>query len=434
MRKLALSVSVLAITWAGPSFAETQLNYWLWDSNQQPFYQACAEAFHAAHPDITIKISQFSWGDYWTALTSGFVAGEAPDVFWDHLGRYPEFQMNNQVTDLTPLIQRDKVDMSQYPQRLVDAWSRDGKVYGLPKDWDTIALVYNKDMLDKAGLKPEDLEQLTWNPKDGGTFEKVLAKLTIDANGHDGTSADFDPAHVTQRGLIDPRMDGFGQVQWSHFAVSNGFNFIDHPWATAYHYDDPALADTLSWMRDLSLKKGYMIPQSEIGDLGGNAAFAAGKGALVLDGSWMITWYAENIPFKFGFAPLPTGPKGRKSMWNGLSDAIWTGTQHPEEAWQWVKFLGSSDCQSIVGKGGVVFPAIAAATKLSDEAHAAKGLDVHAFVEEATPEQTFLNPITEHGLEVNSIMGAALDKIFAGNDDAAAILKEANDQVNALFK
>ena len=69
--------------------AATTLQYWLWDSNQQPAYQTCATNFTKANPDISIKISQKGWSDYWTGITTGFVSGTAPDVFTDHLAYFP---------------------------------------------------------------------------------------------------------------------------------------------------------------------------------------------------------------------------------------------------------------------------------------------------------------------------------------------------------
>ena len=76
---------------ASTSSASGEVTYWLWDSNQQPVYQKVADAFHAANPNITVKITQYSWDDYWTNVTNGFVAGTAPDVFTNHLSKYPEF-------------------------------------------------------------------------------------------------------------------------------------------------------------------------------------------------------------------------------------------------------------------------------------------------------------------------------------------------------
>ena len=105
----------------------------------------------------------------------------------------------------------------------------------------------------------------------------------------------------------------------------------------------------------------------------------AGKGAMTIAGSWTInTYLGDSAKVKFAFAPLPAGPQGRKTAINGLSDAIWAGTKHKDEAWKWVKFLASADCQNIVGGNGVVFPAIKSASDKALAAHKAKGRDVQA--------------------------------------------------------
>jgi multiple sugar transport system substrate-binding protein len=432
----SLATSFLALTaLSGPALAQTEITYWLWDDNQLPAYQACAEAFQARHPDITVKISQTGWSDYWSNLTTALVSGTAPDVFTNHVSRYPEFVLNEQMVDLTPLIERDKVPTDIYQPGLIELWQKDGRQYGLPKDWDTIAIFYNEALLAEAGLTPADLADLDWNPKDGGSFERIVARLTRDANGNDGTSPDFDKTKVVQYGLLhNVPQDGAGQTEWSHLAASNGFKFVDHPWADHYYYDDPRLAETLLWLRDLGTVKGYSVPARDMDRrLGGSGLFAAGKGALAFDGSWMIGWYAQNAP-ELGIAPLPKGPEGRKSMFNGLADAIWTGSKNQEEAWQWVKFMGSAECQNIVGERGVVFPAIPEATERANEAYATRGIDVSAFIELAKPESTFLFPITDYASEIDGIMKAAVQDIFVGGADPAIVLEAANEQVNALLQ
>jgi multiple sugar transport system substrate-binding protein len=227
----------------------------------------------------------------------------------------------------------------------------------------------------------------------------------------------------------------YGQTEWSHFAVSNGFRFTDGLWASQYYYDDPKLAETLQWLADLSLKKGYAPRFADIKSLGGNAYFAAGRVAMVFDGSWMINWYRDNTTFDVGFGKLPVGPAGRKTMFNGLADSIWIGSQHKEEAWQWVKFLGSPDCQNIVGTQAVVFPAIQSGVDNALRAFGEKGLDVKAFTDEALdPNGTFLFPVTDNASQVGSIMTPATDSILLGQSSAADALKQANTQVNAVFK
>jgi multiple sugar transport system substrate-binding protein len=430
--KFVLAGSLLA---AIPAQAVTEITYWLWDENQPPAYQACADAFEKQNPDIKIKITQTGWMDYWNALSTAFVSGTAPDVITDHLARYPEFIQNNLLVDLTPLIARDNVPTNIYFGGLVKVWGRDGKQYGLPKDWDTIAVVYNKAILDKAGIDPNSLSNLTWNPKDGGSFGQLIAKLSVDANGKTGLDAGFDPKNVKQYGLIiNGAPDAFGQVEWSHLAVSNGFKFYDGPWANHFYYDDPKLAETIQWIADMELKKGLIVPAKDVRQAGPDALFAGQKGALAFLGSWDVHWCQENCKFDIGFALLPAGPVGRRTMFNGLADSIWVGSKHQEEAWKWVKFLASPEAQKIVGSFGVVFPAVPEGTELAKEAMAKKGLDVSAYVNEANdPNATFLFPITDHATDVQRIMREAFDSILLNGEDVSKTLKSANDQVNALF-
>ena len=77
--------------------------------------------------------------------------------------------------------------------------------------------------------------------------------------------------------------------------------------------------------------------------------------------------------------------------------------------------------------------ATAAQEAQTKAAHAKQGVDVTPFLDEATPDGTFLYPVTTHGSEVLSIINPALDKIFLGTDPIAPILKDANDQIKALY-
>ena len=413
------------------------IRYVMWDSNQQPVYQACADAFHAANPNITVSVEQQGWDDYWNGIGTGFVSGDAPDVITDHLAKFPEFAVNNQIMDLQPFIDRDKVDTSVYLPGLADLWVREGKRYGLPKDWDTIAVFYNKDMFEKAGIDPAIMKDWTWNPTDGGTFTETIAKLTLDDQGRNGLDPAFDKTKVVQYGFIHQGAGGFsGQTQWSAFAGSNGFKFTDGPWTKTYHYDDPKLAETLAWYRGL-VEKGYAPTVETLTGVGGDSYFLAGNGAMTTEGSWQVGYFLSNATtFKVGFGLLPTGPAGRKSMFNGLADSIYVGTKHPEEAWQWVKFAASKECADIVGKSGVVFPAQQSGVELNLAARQAAGVDVSAFTTLALdPNGTFLFPITDHGSDVSNIMGPVMDSILLGETtDIAGALKAANEQVNALFK
>jgi len=409
------------------------LNYWLWDDNQTASYQACASAFHQANPNITVKITQTAWGQYWQTLTTQLAAGSAPDVWTDHASYYPQFVTSNQILDIQPYVNQDKVDLSQYQAGLADLFVKSGKRYGLPKDWDTMALVYNTALLPKG---TPDLSNLTWNPTDGGTFEQLIAKSTVDSSGRNGLDPGFDKNHVKVFGFLPEFNDGSqGQNGWGDLAESNGFVFLNkNPWGNHYNFDDPKLAATIAWYKHI-IDKGYAPKFDKQSTLGRDAVMDSGQGTFTITGSWTINSYlSSSAKQKYAFAPLPTGPAGRKSAINGLSDAIYAGTKYKDEAWKWVKFLGSTNCQNLVAGNAVVFPAISTATDLALNAHQSKGQDVHVFTDEAkAPGGTFFLPITDHGNEVSQIVQDAIQSVMLGQADAPTALKKANDAVNALF-
>ena len=435
MRQLIRLLLASTVVAGAPGYALTEINYWLWDNNQLPSYRACADAFEKQNPDIKIKITQTGWFDYWTALNTAFVSATAPDVFWNHLSRYPDFAQNNLLVDLAPLIQRDNVPTDIYVGGLVKVWGRGTKQYGLPKDWDTIGIVYNKAMLDRAGVDPKSLWDLSWNPTDGGSFGQLLGKLSVDAKGRNGLEPNFDAQNVAQYGLLlNGQSDGLGHEEWANFAASLGWNYSAGPWATHFNYNDPRLIETIQWFADWSLKKGFIVPAKDARQAAASGLFAAQKGAVALTGSWLVHWYEENCKFVIGFAPLPKGPVGRKSVINGLADSIWVGSKHQEEAWKWVKFLASPEAQKIVASYGVVFPAIPEAAETSVKQMAAKGADVSAFIDEAKqPDGTFFLPISEHASDVVRILRANFDAIFLEGADVPNTLQIANKEVNALF-
>jgi multiple sugar transport system substrate-binding protein len=435
-----LTLALAACTGGGGSSGDAsgQVNYWLWDANQLPAYQACATAFQQENPKITVKIQQLGWDDYWSKLTTGFVSGTAPDVFTDHLAKYPEFASKHQLLPLDDLIKKDGVKTDVYQPGLADLWvAPDGARYGLPKDWDTVAIFYNKKMATDAGVTAAQLNSLTWNPTDGGTYEKVIAHLTVDNNGKRGDEPGFDKTNVKVYGLgLENSGNGVGQTQWSMYTGTTGFQFTDkNPWGTKYFYDDPRFVDTITWWRSL-ISKGYMPPlKVAASGVSVSDAFAAGKSAMNTNGSWMVGQYFGYKGVDVGLAPTPVGPNGKRaSTFNGLADSIWAGTKHKEAAWQWVKFLASPACQNLVGEQAVVFPAIPGASDIAAKKFQAKGVDTSAFTVQVKDKTTLLYPITDHAAEIEAIMQPAMDSIMSFKADPQEALSEATQKVNALFQ
>jgi len=415
----------------------TTVSYWLWDSNQLPAYQAVADAFHQEHPDITVKITQLGWNDYWTKLTAGFIAGTAPDVFTDHLTKFPQY------SDLDVLYKLDELEATKgirdddYQSGLAELWKgKDGHRYGSPKDWDTIAMFYDKKAMAKAGVSDADLADLEWNPDDGGSFERMLAHLTVDTKGRRGDEPGFDKHDVAVYGISSNGSggDGFGQTQWSPFTGSvDWFYTNENPWGDKFRYDEKVVQDTLAWYYGLA-EKGYMAKYGVFSTTTGpEVQLGAGKCALSFNGSWMIGSYLNMKDLDIALAPTPVGPIGhRASMFNGLGDSITKQAKNPEAAAKWVAFLGSDTAQEIVGKAGIVFPARPAGTEAAVASFRKRGLDVSAFTRQVEEKTTFLFPVTKNPADVQALLQPAFDDVYA-NGKSIRTLTGINEQVNNLL-
>ena len=431
---------------AGSGGTNGTIEYWLWDSAQQPGYQKCADAFQQQNPGLRIHISQYGWDSYWSKLTAGFIADTAPDVFTDHLAKYAQFvdlKVLRSLDDLGPT--RDVKD-SDYQEGLAALWKgQDGKRYGTPKDWDTIAMFYDTAAVKAAGVDPAELQNLNWNPTDGGSFEKMVAHLTVDAKGVRGDQPGFDKNHVKVHGLAAEGSGGggWGQTQWSAFTGSAGWQVTDkNPWGTHFNLDQPAFQDTLNWYFGLA-RKGYMPTYEEIGGanaVGSDKQIQSGTAVMGLSGSWMLSTFsgltdAAGKKLDIGIAPTPIGPSGKRaSMFNGLADSITTLSKQPENAAKWVKFLSGEQCQDIIGQSGVVFPARPNGTSLAIAYNKTKrNLDVSPFTNQVKEKTTFLFPVTTNAADITALMQPRLDAVYIGTSPVSS-LTTLNSQLNNLFQ
>ncbi|HET8958113.1 MAG TPA: extracellular solute-binding protein, partial [Microcella sp.] len=121
---------------------QVTLTYGVW--SQEETMQLLIDAFEEQNPGITVELQVNPFGEYWTALQVAAQGGTAPDAFWMLGDRFQVYAANDQLLPLGSAIEEAGVDMSVYPSALVDLFTYEGEMYGLPKDFDTIGLWYNK--------------------------------------------------------------------------------------------------------------------------------------------------------------------------------------------------------------------------------------------------------------------------------------------------
>ena len=382
---------------------QVTITYAIWDNNQLPAHEKIIAAFEAQHPNIKVEPQVVPWGDYWTKLQTAVAGGEAYDTFWMNGPSFPVYAGKGVLMNLQPMVDADAVDMTKYPEALVKLYSYDGSVYGLPKDFDTIALFYNKDLFDKAGVAYPD-GTWTWD-----NLTEAAKKLTDPAAGVWGFASTLED-----------------QSNYWNFIYQNGGQVISEDGAKVL-LDQPADCEALqyaySFVADGTSPDGATMasvdPSTQL--------FPGGKVAMITAGSWMVKPYAES-GLKIDVAPLPKG-KQNATIIHGLSNVVWSGTKHPQEAWEWVKFLGSEEAAKIQAESGTVIPAYAGMQDVWVKS--VPSMNLQTFIDELAYAVPY--PTAAQGMEWNSKVAEVLTEVWMGNTPPDNMCADAAAAANAVL-
>jgi multiple sugar transport system substrate-binding protein len=172
---------------------------------------AVVEAFNASQDAIELEINIA--GSNQTApdvLSTLIASGEAPDIVGP-VGFDGSNKFAGNWLDLQPIVDATGYDLSDIPTNLVDSYRSSEGLLGIPFAIFPGVLYYNADLFDEAGLNypptepgvPYVLPDGTEVPWDYNTVMEIGKILTVDSNGNDATSPDFDPNSIEQFGWID---------------------------------------------------------------------------------------------------------------------------------------------------------------------------------------------------------------------------------------
>ena len=409
------------------------VNWWTWDDHQAANYKLCIPGFEKENPDITVKISQYNVTDYFTKLTAGFVSGSAPDAFQNSVPLLGQYAGQKQIMPLDDLIKKTDFDLKKFNIG-VDSWKyTDGKQYGIPLDWAGAAIYFNEDMVKAAGYTDADIKDMTWNPDDGGTFDKIVAHLTVDKNGKRGDEPGFDKNNVKTYGIGTLAAGDFnGQTSWNPFVTTLGWKLGGDvkAWPKQLPFDDPRLAKTLDYIRGLG-DRGLM-PKFGQFTVSSSEQMGAGQVAMAQDGTWNATTITKVPGLKVGIAPTVKGPDGRGMISNSNANNIFVGTKHVDQTWKWVSYMGSVECQTLAGKTATFLPSIASALQSTVEAQKAEGVDISSFVDALKNGELYPAPPTANGQELTDTLQPMFEAFFNG-DTTSSFLKTAQAKSKELL-
>ena len=130
---------------SGSSGGKKALTFQIWDVAQKEGMEAMCAAYTQQHPEVSIEVQVTSWNEYWTKLEAAATSNQMPDIFWMHTNELLKYADNGMLADCSDIVEKDKFSEIS----LSNAMGSNGTLYAVPKDKDTVGLVYNKEILQR---------------------------------------------------------------------------------------------------------------------------------------------------------------------------------------------------------------------------------------------------------------------------------------------
>src|SRR5690625_109283 len=336
-RLIVLFASLLVVlglaACSGSGDGKTKITYGYWDDKQTDFLKKSIEVFNKDHPDIEVVLEITPYGEYFTKLDAAATGGGLPDVFWMNGPNLIKYASNDMLEPLTDNIKEDGLDLNPYPEALVDLYNYDGNQYALPKDFDTNALWYNKELFDEAGV---DYPNENWEWDDLVEAAKELTDPAKDVYGI--------RAYMTS-----------GQASFWNVIFSNGGYVISDDKKKS-GFDDPKTIEALQLYHDLIHVHEVSPTHAQVESTSGTELFESGKVAMIIHASYYTPMFKDHDYLKdvADVAPLPKMNGGRSNVIHGLGNVISSESKEKEAAWEFVKFLASKEAQTIQAEGGLI--------------------------------------------------------------------------------
>jgi multiple sugar transport system substrate-binding protein len=414
----------------GSGNGKINLTYAQWQTGETPGYQKSIDVFEKAHPNIHVTIETIPYNNYQTKLTTEFSSGGGPDIFWVNTPMIASWLKDGVMENLTAKIKAAHINLSQYLPTLVALHEFGGKLYGLPKDWDTIAYFYNVNYFKQHHITIP--ANLSWNPSNGGSWLQFLRELTTDTSGHNALSASFNPNSVATYGMDDPN-----EMQWGFepYLAEDGVKLINAPYAKTVSFDTPAGVSTFQFLSNLMYKYHVALPGAALGtDAAADTSedvqnFAKGKVAMIEAGDWITSGLPSEVKFPVGVLPFPAGPDGNWTVLNGLIDSINSHSPNQQAAWELEQWLGSPASEKILGGGGYIWPGIPSLDPLFLQYWKSKGINMQPFLTESKWHVVYW-PVTPGMNNAQLDIANQLAPAYLSGKNVAAAVSAAAKQAN----
>lgn len=335
-RWLGLLLTVLSLTACTHSNINgvTTLTLSGWQSSpaDRQLLENVLREFETQHPHLRVKYEVIT-DQYMDVIKTRLIGDAAPDVFFLEAFEAPLLIQHGVLEPLNSYI-TPAFDLADFEPNLLNAFKSKGKIYGLPKDFSTLALFYNRQLFEQANLSQAPQ---TWE-----ALREYSRKLTLDKNS-------------------DGRIDqyGFGiapELARQMFMVeAYGGKLVDRQgYATLAN---PRSLKGLQLVVDQYRQDRTSAQPSDMGASSGSEMFGQQRVAMVLEGSWAIPYLQETFPdLEFATAEVPQINRQHRTMVYTVAYVMNKKAKHKEAAWELISYLTSKEGMTAWGEGGVVLP------------------------------------------------------------------------------
>ena len=398
MKKVLFSLMMVGILLLSACGAKTdtsgkaEISMMMWgDPAELDVWNQIVTDFQSSNPEITVKVEVSDWDSYWTKLKTLLAANTPPDIFAIDAPYYLDYKSKGTLLSLQPYIDANPTIFDGiYPQTLQAYQTTDG-YYGIPRDFQTIVLFYNKDMFDAAKLSYPTAD---WTWED---LRTAALALTKDNNG-DGKTDQY--GYTFDMWDMEP---GWSEALWSyggdiisadHTKTLIGSTEARQAWQLLY---DMTFVDK-------------SVPDANTSGQYGQDLFMAGIAAMMPMGHWAVPGYSE-ASFKWDVAPMPAGPAGRFTSVNSAGFVIAKGSKQPDAAWKFLEFVLSTAAQTRLAELGFACPVLKSVAESA------------VFLQQATP--------INHQVFLDALNYARMKPVFVGYDEWASAV---GDGMGAVWR
>jgi multiple sugar transport system substrate-binding protein len=419
---------------AAPAAGVTEITFMGWGgAEEDEGVVAAIDVFQQEQPNIKV-----TWlhtpENYQEKFLANIAAGTPPDTAFIGSGDFRTFVRDQVLMDITDQLEADTlVGADGYfiePQES-QRCTHEGRWYGIGSCWVAPHIYYNADIFTEAGIEPPSN-----NPDEAWAWDKfveVAKQLTVDSNGNHPGDSGFDPDNIQRWGVHWPTW----WIPVGSAIEANGGLWID-PETELLMLDQPEATQAIQNIADLVLVHQVMPQATAIEALGMSNAqmLENGRLAMAIDGSWALAWIHKIAP-TLGTAALPAMQTTATVMQAHLHSAL-AATQHPEEAWQWVRFLSTPFYQTQFCKIGLWLPSQSALmTEEGLQTWITEGVHPPGYELIATEFLPRFGKVVYQPVgwpRADAIVTPALDRVWIGDATAAEAMAEAVPQANQVLE